>query len=96
MKVRVRYFGKIRELFGVKEEEYEIGDSSLEDLLFKYIPSRHENVAKEWREILSPAERRDRSSGGNYLIFVNGEPREIKYRLKDGDVVTILPPVGGG
>lgn len=100
-KVRVRYFGKIRELLGIKEEEYEIEDSSLEDLLLKHIPSRHEMDTGEWREIISLAEGDAgkigcSSSCGNYLIFVNGEIRDIKYKLEDGDVVAILPPVGGG
>lgn len=100
-KVRVRYFGRIRELLGVKEEEYEIEDSSLEDLLLKHIPSRHEGAAGEWREMMSSAEGgaskvRSSSSRGNYLVFVNGEPRDIRYKLMDGDIVAILPPVGGG
>ncbi|MEM2607418.1 MAG: MoaD family protein [Candidatus Bathyarchaeia archaeon] len=100
-KVRVKYFGRVRELFSVKEEEYEVEDSSLEDLLLKHIPSRHERTAREWRKIMFPAEGGtskigSSTLGGNYLIFVNGEPRDIKYKLKDGDIVAILPPVGGG
>lgn len=100
MKVKVRYFGRVRELFGIKEEEYEIKDTSLEDLLFKYIPDRHERVAREWKNILSADEGPGKTSGqlfrGGYIVFVNGEARDMKYRLRDGDVVAILPPVGGG
>ncbi|MEM1550683.1 MAG: MoaD/ThiS family protein [Candidatus Bathyarchaeia archaeon] len=104
VKVRVKYFGRIRELIGVREEEYEVNDASLAELLLKYIPGRHSNVAKEWRETIfttvmgEVAVNKDGEPvlRDNYIVFVNGEQSRINCRLKDGDEIAILPPVGGG
>ncbi|MEM1673704.1 MAG: MoaD/ThiS family protein [Candidatus Bathyarchaeia archaeon] len=99
VRVRVKYLGRIRELMGVREEEYEVGDSTLEDLLMKHIPSRHGNIAGKWMRTMFQAEDRGREGivvRSNYQIYVNGISCSMAYRLKDGDEVAILPPVGGG
>jgi molybdopterin converting factor small subunit len=38
-KVKIKYFGRLRELLDIREEEYEVKNSSLADLLIKYIPT---------------------------------------------------------
>lgn len=104
VRVRVRYFGRIRELIGVRDEEYDVNDASLMDLLLKYIPERHTNMASEWKETIfvinmgSVIAYGDRAPmlRDNYLILVNGKACEITYKLRDGDEVAVLPPVGGG
>ncbi|MEM1581533.1 MAG: MoaD family protein [Candidatus Bathyarchaeia archaeon] len=103
VKVKVRYFGRLRELLGVREEEYEVDDATLADLLLKYIPSRHSDAADEWKESIFVTIRGDVavSRDGtpmlkNYFILVGGRSPEATYRLKDGDEIAILPPVGGG
>lgn len=30
------------------------------------------------------------------LRIVNGEHRNLNYRLKEGDVIALFPPIGGG
>ncbi len=30
------------------------------------------------------------------ILYVNGRDANLEYLLKDGDVVSIFPPVGGG
>lgn len=97
VKVKVRYFGRIRELLGVKEEEYDVGDISLGEFLLKHISSRHEGVGEEWVKAISPVEE----EGGRILfrgviVLVNGEPQNTLYKLRDGDIIAVLPPVGGG
>jgi len=102
-KVKVKYYGRLRELLGVKEEEYEVEDATLADLLLKHIPSRHSEVAEEWKETIFT------TIGGeiavnqdgmpvlkNHFILVGGRSPEITYKIRDGDEVAILPPVGGG
>ncbi|MEM1507637.1 MAG: MoaD family protein [Candidatus Bathyarchaeia archaeon] len=103
VKVKVKYFGRLRELLGVKEEEYEVEGATLADLLLKHIPSRHSDAADEWRQSIFVTIRGEVAVNRegipalkNYFILVGGRSPEITYRLKDGDEVAILPPVGGG
>jgi len=101
-KVRVKYFGGLRELLGVREEEYDVENSTLADLLIKHIPSRHPEAAKELRETIFTTVRsgvamnRDTPILKNYFILVNGLNQNLTYVLKDGDKVVILPSVEGG
>lgn len=103
VKVRVKYFGRLRELLGVKEEDYDVEGSTLADLLLKHIPSRHPEAADEWRETVFVTVRGEvaMSRDGvpilkNHFILVGGRSLDLTYRLRDGDEVAILPPVGGG
>jgi len=103
VKVRVKYFGRLRELLGVKEEDYDVEDSTLADLLLKHIPSRHPEAANEWRKTVFVTVRDDVAMGRdgmpilkNHFILVGGRSPDLTYRLRDGDEVAILPPVGGG
>ncbi|MEM0049491.1 MAG: MoaD/ThiS family protein [Candidatus Bathyarchaeia archaeon] len=105
VKVKVRYFGRIRELTGLREEEYEVENAtSLAELLLKHIPERHNDISREWRETVFTTVggevSMDRDGNpvlrDNYVILVNGRVREVSYRLMDGDEVAVLPPVGGG
>lgn len=103
VKVRVKYFGMLRELLGIREEEYNIEDITLADLLLKHIPGRHAEVADEWKRTVFVTVRDDVALGKegepmlkNHLILVSGRKSELTYRLKDGDEVAILPPVEGG
>jgi MoaD family protein len=100
--IKVKYFGKLRELLGVKEEEYDAENLSLADLLIKHIPSRHPEIAEEWRAtvFITVGDNIVMSEDGTpilrYHILVNGLSRNLTYMLKDNDEVAILPPVGGG
>jgi molybdopterin converting factor small subunit len=103
MMVKVKYFGRLRELLGVKEEEYSVENLSLTDLLIKYIPSRHPEIAEEWKKIVFVTVGDDivMSEDGTpilkyYSILVNGLSRNLTYILRNNDEVAILPPVGGG
>jgi len=90
----VKYFASIRELFGVSEEEYEIeGGVKLADLLLNHIPSRHAHVAEVWRDKVEGFMRGEEAS---YIVIVNGDRARFDQELKDGDIVAVLPPVGGG
>lgn len=90
----MKYFASFRELFGVSEEEYEVekGDR-LRDLLLNYIPGRHAHVAGVWKDKVEQLMRGEEPS---YIVIVNGDRADFDQELRDGDVVAILPPVGGG
>ncbi len=90
----MKYFASIRELFGVSEEEYEVERGvKLADLLLNHIPSRHAHVAEVWRD---KVEGFMRGGEASYIVIVNGDRARLDQELKDGDVVAVLPPVGGG
>ncbi len=102
-RVRVRYFAGLRELVGVREEELLVEDgTTLAELLLKRLPEEHPDVAEELLKAFSePGEDGRPVLGGRYLILVNGcfyarLPGGADYVLRDGDVITIFPPLGGG
>lgn len=103
VKVRVKYFGELHDLLGIREEEYDVEDATVAELLLKYIPNRHATVADRWRETVFATVRGEVAINKdgmpilrNHFILVGGKSTELNYRLKDGDEIAILPPVGGG
>jgi MoaD family protein len=111
-RVKVRYFALLRELLGnTREEKYNNKDgTTLIDLLLKHIPKRHWKVSAKWKERIFEMDRGEIKFDKHgtpvlseyYLILINGRyfnsisKMGLKYQLKDGDVIAILPPVGGG
>jgi len=104
LRVRTRYFGRVRELLGVKAEEYEVEDgSTVADLLLAYIPKRHVEESEAWRRtVFRTAKGRLLTNRDgtpilrNHLILVDGKTSSLNRRLRDGDEVAVLPPFGGG
>jgi len=95
VKVYVRLFTTLRELTGKREEtlEFDARIVTVEDVL-KELTGRY---GKEFKEYLY----NDKQMVRGYLqLLVNGKSVEllerIKTRLKEGDEVAIVPPVGGG
>ena len=90
----MKYFALLREILGVGEEEYELEDGvTLYDLLLNHIPERHRNAAEVWRDKIR---RFLEGESPGYIVIVNGNRADPDKRLRDGDVVAVLPPVGGG
>ena len=103
-RVKVRYFGRLRELLNVKEEQYEVkAGASIADLLLKYIPRKHIEVSEAWTETIFRTVKGEvlvRKDGTplirNYLVLMNGKSPNLGYILEEGDEVAVLPPFGGG
>lgn len=94
MKVRVKYFASLREALGIGEEEYEVGEGTkLINLLLNCIPEKHKHAAEIWRKRMEGFLKGESTS---YIVIVNGDRAKPDQELKDGDVVAVLPPVGGG
>lgn len=96
MKVSVRFFTTLREIVGKREETLELpsGEVTVEKVL-KMLAERYGMKFKEYLY--------DSKTGQvkNFLQFlVNGRSastmKGLKTQLKDGDVLAIIPPVGGG
>ena len=81
MKIKVLYFSSIKDKLKKKEDIFNIEEnSSLEDLIFL--------LKEKYPEI---AESLDKS-----MFAVNEEYTDKSTKLKEGDVIAIIPPVSGG
>lgn len=97
MKVAVRFFAALRELIGKKVEFLEFSDSEkiTVEKVFKRLNKLYKDKFIQYVFDEKTGEVKD------YLtLLVNGRNitalNEMKTRLMDGDVLAILPPVGGG
>ena len=90
-RVQVKYFAMLREMTGKREEEIEAKTvrGLLDSLISKYGTRLEKEFYNTGEEI-----------PGYYQIMVNGLNirafKNLDTELKDGYVVAILPPVGGG
>ena len=93
MKVKVRYLATLYDLMGVMKEVFEIPEGSNVLDLIKVIDGKYGGRLS--REILDGEKLKD-----EYNILVNGRAIDhldgLNTRLKDGDEVVFMPPVGGG
>jgi len=97
LKVSVRFFAALRELVGKKVESLEFlnGEEATVERVLKRLV---ELYGKDFIEYVFDRETGDIQS---YLtLLVNGRSITtldgLRTRLTDGDVLAILPPVGGG
>jgi len=96
LRVSVRFFTSLREITGRKEEtlEFSGGEKVTVDAVLKRLAKRY---GKGFVEYVY-----DRSGGvkGFLQFLVNGRSvstiNGLNTRLADGDVLAIIPPVGGG
>lgn len=102
--VKVKYFGRLRELLELKDEDYELKDgATLSDLLLDCIPERHSQFSEDWKsEVFRRVNNKIAVNKDgtpvlrNYLVLVKGRTQELTYKLQEGDEVAVLPPAGGG
>lgn len=102
VEVKVRYYAGLRELTGRAEEIFRVEEgTTLGDLLLRHLPERYPRARKRILELLLGPNPGEHGLSGRYLILVNGKshnllPGQLDYELKDGDVITMFPPLGGG
>ena len=91
MSILVKYFGEVRDFIGRKQDELEIDSINLIDMI-KKIRGRLGPLS----ELMLEGD----TIKDVFIILVNGKAVKIKDSkniiIRDGDVVSILPPVGGG
>ena len=97
MQVSVRFFTSLREIVDKKEEtlKFSEGEKVTVDTVLKTLRQRY---GKRFVEYIY-----DRKTGevrGFLQFLINGKSATtmngLETELKDGDVLAILPPVGGG
>jgi molybdopterin synthase sulfur carrier subunit len=94
MKVEVKLFTSLREITGKKVDKLEIQTSATIDELITLLCNKYGNRFKEYIY-----NKRGELQG--FLSFlINGKNINVLEgfgtKLKEGDVIAILPPVGGG
>jgi MoaD family protein len=90
----VKFFTTLREITGKKEEQIEFSRNMTLESLLKRLSKKY---GKEFNDYIYD----ELNNVQAHLQFlINGQnaalQRERRTQLKDGDQVTILPPVGGG
>ena len=81
MRVKVLYFGMLKEVFGVEQDAIELGDGASVATLLESLQSRVAAVPEVWRTV---------------AVAVNREYSGRAMVLHEGDEVALLPPVSGG
>ncbi|MBS7635504.1 MoaD/ThiS family protein [Candidatus Bathyarchaeota archaeon] len=94
MKVKVVYLGLIRQKIGRKEEEYDLMEGSLLRDLLNSIVETHDALKSIIRmEDESPIDP-------TLVVMLNGSSinpmGKKEVALKNGDIVTLMTPIGGG
>ena len=87
---KIRVFALLRELIGVKEVELNFsGDLTVFDLLNLFVDKFGEKIYHHLFD-------EDGKVKESYLFLLNGKTVTLETKVKDGDVLAILPPIIGG
>ncbi|HEV2647462.1 MAG TPA: MoaD/ThiS family protein [Acidobacteriaceae bacterium] len=96
MRVKLLYFGVLRDLFGVAVERIETADTiTVRELLVLLREILQQRTSKKAMIGVS-GERVDERLWGSLAVAVNREYSGLDAVLSDGDEVALLPPVSGG
>lgn len=85
MKVKVKYFGRVQEIVGKEEENFQLKNRRLKNLL-KKILEKYGEFKIYYEAALNK----------NFVILVNGERVKNDKKLKNGDVIAFFPIIEGG
>jgi len=90
----VKFFTTLREITGKKEDQIEFSKTATVQSLLKQLSKKY---GKEFNDYVYDELG---NVHGHLHFLINGQSitalREFRTRLKEGDQVAILPPVGGG
>jgi molybdopterin synthase sulfur carrier subunit len=97
MRISVRFFTVLREITGKKEEALEIPDEEKGTIatVLKSLASRYGEPFFDY--VFEP---KTGAVKGFLQFFINGQSSDamqgLETKLEEGDVLAIVPPVGGG
>jgi molybdopterin synthase sulfur carrier subunit len=97
VQIKVRFFTSLREIVGKREEtlSFNQNEKVTVDLVLKTLAEKYGTPFKEYvynGKTAQPKGFLQFLVNGNSTSTLNG----LETELKDGDVLAILPPVGGG
>jgi len=94
MLVKVKYFTTLREIVGKKEEQIQLSQASTLEALLKQLSRKY---GEDFEDYIYDSLGTVR---GHLQFLINGKSSSaeqgMKTKLRDGDELAILPPVGGG
>ena len=97
LKVKVLFFTSLREITGKREEIINLltDDRITINMILNVLKKRYDKPFEEY--VFNPKTHQIR---GHLQLLINGKSarsiNEMEIELKDGDILAILPPVGGG
>lgn len=94
MKVTVKFFTTLREIVGKPQEQMELSEAVTVNELLQQLEEKHGE--KFTRYVCN-----EKGTVQGYLHFlINGKSittrQGLKTKLRENDILAILPPVGGG
>jgi MoaE-MoaD fusion protein len=81
MRVKVLFFGMLKDIVGRSEEELETADGGRLDAVFEHYAARFPRI---------------REMAGSIVLAKNHEFADAGAAVRDGDEIALLPPVSGG
>jgi len=94
IRVKVKFFTTLREIVGKKEEQIELSRSVTVEALLRQLSTTY---GKDFEDYIYNELGNIR---GHLQFLVNGNSvtalQGLKTKLREGDQIAILPPVGGG
>jgi len=95
LKVSVRFFTSLREITGKREETLNFSEEEkvTVDKLLKTLAVQY---GKDFTDYVYDAETHDVRGFLQFLINGKNAASGLQTELEDGDVLAVLPPVGGG
>jgi len=87
---KIRVFALLRQLIGAKEVELNFsGDITVFNLLDLFVEKFDEKVYHHLFD-------ENRKVKERFFFILNGKTVTLKTKVKDGDILAILPPIIGG
>jgi len=94
MRVTVKFFTALREIVGKKEEEFEFSKGTTIKEVLRHLS---ESYGRTFKEYIYNEKGRIKS---HLEFLINGKSittlQGFETKVKDGDKIAIIPPVGGG
>lgn len=81
MRIRVLFFGVLRDIVGLREDSLEVAEGGRVDTVFEYYAARFPRL---------------RETSSSIVLALNQQFSQPSAPLADGDEVAFLPPVSGG